>query len=107
MDLIKKVLAIEIENPIGIDAPSGQAGLNIILGRVVNIVAAVAGLIFLAMLLVAGFRWLTAGGDQKALSSARGMLFSAFIGMILVVASFIIAQIIFKVFGLGGVQIGE
>ena len=46
------------------------------------------------MLLVGGFQFMTSGGDPKAAGHARTTLTFAIIGIILVVASWLILQII-------------
>lgn len=74
--------------------------VNIVIAGLVNILIGVAGVIFFAILLIGGFRYLTAGGDEKAAAEARKTLTNAFIGLIIIVASFLIAQLLFAVFGL-------
>ena len=79
--------------------------INDIVANLTQLAIAAAGLIFFAMLLLGGIKYLTAGGDEKATASARGTLTSAFIGLIIVVASFLIAQLIFTLFNIRGVLI--
>ena len=59
-------------------------------------------LIFFAMLLVGGFKYLTSGGDMKALDSAKGTLTFAFIGLSFLVASWLILNLIGNSILLGG-----
>lgn len=73
---------------------------NQIIASAVTVIIGIAGLIFFIMLLFGGLRYLTAGGDEKSTMAARQTLTNAFIGLIIVVASFLIAQILFAVFGL-------
>lgn len=74
--------------------------INAIIAASVPILLAIAGLVFFTMLLMGGFRYLTAGGDEKATQEARKSLTNAFIGLIIIVASFLITQLLFAVFGL-------
>jgi hypothetical protein len=74
---------------------------NAIIASAVNVLFALAGLVFFAMLLIGGLRYLTAGGDEKAVMAARQSLTNAFIGLVIVVAAFLVAQILFSVFGFG------
>ena len=71
-----------------------------IIASAVTVLLGFAGLIFFIVLLIGGLRYLTAGGDEKATMAARQTLTNAFIGLVIVVASFLIAQIMFAVFGL-------
>lgn len=66
---------------------------------------AVAGLIFFAMLILGGFRYLTAGGDEKAAAEGQKTLTRAFIGLVIVVAAVLILQLVIAIFGLQGVGV--
>lgn len=79
--------------------------INNIIASAIELAVAAAGLIFFAMLLLGGIKYLSAGGDEKALVSARNTLTSAFIGLIIVVASFLIAELIFTLFHINGVVV--
>ena len=84
-----------------IPVPSGfPTNPSDIIASAVTVLIGFAGLIFFIVLLLGGLRYLTAGGDEKATMAARQTLTNAFIGLIIVVASFLIAQILFAVFGL-------
>ena len=73
---------------------------NEIISLATSLVLAFAGLIFFAMLVMGGFRFLTAGGDEKSIQEARKSLTNAAIGLIIVVSAFAISQILFTIFGL-------
>ena len=46
----------------------------------------IAGLYALVLLLLGGFEWVSSGGDDKKLSSARGKIINAIIGLVVMVA---------------------
>ncbi|MBU1104287.1 hypothetical protein L6255_04025 [Candidatus Parcubacteria bacterium] len=70
--------------------------ISVIIGTI-TIIAGVALLLYLAM---GAFTYMTAGGDEKAATKAKGMITDAVIGLIIVVASMTIATILLKIFGL-------
>lgn len=76
--------------------------INTIISGLVQLVYAVAGIIFFFMFILGGLRYLLAGGDEKAAVSARATLTQAFIGLIIVVAAFLITQLLFSIFGIEG-----
>jgi hypothetical protein len=76
--------------------------VNDIIGNLIQLVYAVAGIIFFFMFVLGGIRYLTAGGDEKAAASARATLTQAFIGLVIVVAAFLITQLVFNLFGIEG-----
>ncbi len=62
-----------------------------------NIVVAIAGfaaIVFLIMLLVGGFKYLTSAGNPKTVEAAKGTLTAAFLGLILIVGAYIILRLI-------------
>jgi hypothetical protein len=76
--------------------------INQVIGSLVDIAYAAAGIIFFFMFLLGGIRYITAGGDEKAAASARNTLTQAFIGLVIVVAAFLITQLLFSIFGIKG-----
>ncbi|HUD19192.1 MAG TPA: pilin [Patescibacteria group bacterium] len=62
--------------------------------NVVNVVIALAGVALLLMFVIAGFSFLFSQGDQKKLEQARGTLTNAVIGLVVIVAAFLIIRII-------------
>ena len=70
-----------------------------------------AGIFFVAQIVIGGISWINAGGDPKALESARSRITNAVIGLIIVVAAFAIAVIFTQAFGIDiftkSITIGE
>lgn len=81
--------------------------INQILGNVVQLAYAAAGLLFFFMFILGGIRYIQAGGDEKAVTAARSSLTQAVIGLVVVVAAFLITQLLFTLFGIKGfIQLG-
>ena len=74
--------------------PPTILGIVDILRNIISILAPVAGIAFFIMLLVGGFQLVTSGGDPKAAGQARSTLTYAVIGIVLVVAAWLIIQAI-------------
>ena len=87
-------------NPGDLKVPTD---IGAIIASLVQLALGAAGLLFFVMLLIGGLRYLTAGGDEKAAAAARGTLTSAFIGLVIIIAAFLIAQLLFTIFGLQGI----
>ena len=71
-----------------------------LIDNIIQLIFFAAGLAFFIYLIIGGLRWITAGGDPKALDAARGRITGAIIGLIIVVAAFSIALIIESVLGI-------
>jgi hypothetical protein len=68
--------------------------LETMFGNIVRFVVAISGVALLIMLLVGGFSFLFSGGDPKKLEQARGTLTNAVIGIVVIVAAYLIIRII-------------
>ncbi len=64
--------------------------------RFILLIAFVLAFIFL---IIGGIRWITAGGDEKAVSSARGMITAALIGLVVVLVSYALIVLVETFFG--------
>ncbi len=62
--------------------------------NIVSAIVALSGVALFIMLLVGGFNFLFAGGDQKKLEQARGTLTGAIIGLVVIVSAYLILNTI-------------
>ncbi len=80
---------------VGESAGLGQPKpLTQIIGSIINIALGFLGIVLLGYLLYAGFLWMTAGGDEKKVGTARTMISQAIIGLIIIVAAFAISTFV-------------
>ena len=75
----------------------------------IQFILVVAFVLAFIFLLIGGIRWITAGGDEKAVAGARGMITAALIGLVIVLVSYAIIRLVEIFFGFniitGGVNI--
>jgi len=60
------------------------------IGRAVQIVVGLAGVVMVAAIVYAGFLWLTAGGNTDNVEKAKKLLRNAIIGLIIVLLSYVL-----------------
>lgn len=70
-----------------------------ILNLVLPLLLTGAALVFLAMLLMGAYRWLTGGDNPELIKKAQQTFIYAIIGLIVVLMSFLAVQIIGRMFG--------
>lgn len=88
-------LVTALSRPVyAISNPAQISDIVDILKNIISLLAPAAAIALLAMLLVGGFQFITSGGDPKAAAAARATLTYAVIGIILVVAVWLILQLI-------------
>ena len=97
--ILLSFLAVFTKPVYAADEPAKLSDIVKILENIIKLLAPAAGIAFLIMLLVGGFQFVTSGGDPKAAGQARTTLTYAIIGIILVVASWLILQLIASLTG--------
>lgn len=66
------------------------------IGTVLKLGLSVVGIIFLGVMFYAGLRWMTARGNEEFATKAKGAMFNATMGLILVVAAYGLTVFIFS-----------
>ncbi|MBI5449634.1 hypothetical protein HY948_04965 [Candidatus Gottesmanbacteria bacterium] len=71
--------------------------------NLVTAIVSIAGIALFIMLLVGGFKFLFSAGDQKQLEEARGTITSAIIGLVVIVAAYLILRTVATFTGVTGI----
>lgn len=79
--------------------PAKISDLETVFGNVVRSALGFAGIVLFILLLVAGFKYITSGGDPKAVEGARKTLTSAIVGLIVILVSYLILVLIETITG--------
>jgi len=80
--------------------PHGGADINNVIKTIVNVLSFVIGVVAVIMIMVGGFRFITAGGDSNKVASARGTIIYAVVGLVIAAsAQFIVWFVLNKVKG--------
>lgn len=67
-----------------------------IIGSILSVALSLIGFVFLGLALYAGFKWMTAQGNEKDVTAAKDTLINATIGIVLIVAAYAITNFIFS-----------
>ena len=65
-----------------------------IIGRVINVALSFLGVIAVGIILLGGFKWMTAAGNEEKTAEARKLLGAGVIGLIIILASWGIATFV-------------
>ena len=91
----------DILNPYkGTYGTTGAAGFGQFISNLISAATLIAGLGFVAYLIMGAFRYLTSGGDEKAVGEARKTIFHALMGLVIIVLTLAITAVIQAVMGL-------
>lgn len=77
-----------------VDGVAQLSGLECVFANIVQVVLAFGGIVLFLMLLVGGFKYITAGGNPQSLEGAKKTLTYAIGGTILLVFSFLVLVLI-------------
>jgi len=93
MHIVPVVFAAALDTYPGTDVVM-ISSLQTLFTNVVGVIIALAGVALFIMFVVAGFSFLFSGGDPKKLEQARGTLTNAIIGLVVIVAAYLILRLI-------------
>lgn len=65
-----------------------------LVGRLVNVFLGILGVVFLVLAIYAGYKWMTAQGDEKAVGEAKTTLTNSIIGLIIIAAAYSISSFV-------------
>jgi len=101
-------LFVAIVSPVyAVNDPAQISDIVGVLENIIKLLAPAAAIAFFIMLLVAGFQFLTSGGDPKSVGQARTTLTLAIIGIILVISAWLILLLIQSVTGVDVTEVPE
>lgn len=73
----------------------GRSGPATIAGNIINVALGLLGLTFLVLTIYGGFLWMSARGNEEQVTKAKNVLKTAVIGLVIVLASYAIAQFVY------------
>jgi hypothetical protein len=90
-----------IDNPTsyGTAGDKGQ-GLFDFLSNIFKFAAVAGGIYFIVQIILAGFEYISANGDQKKLENAWAKIWQSLIGLAIISAAFVIAGVVGRLTGL-------
>lgn len=117
MNLIEKVFAQSqapsqplfgtIENPLpkygGLESTAATGGIVLLFSNILRLIFVAAGIYAFVNFIVAGFQYIQAGGDTKALAAAWDRIWQSLLGLVIIVGSFALAALFgYLIFGDAG-----
>lgn len=70
-----------------------------IVAMAIEMFLSVLAIIFIILILIAGFRWMIASGNEKKVEKARTQLNHAIIGLAIIIMAYAITYFVFQAFG--------
>lgn len=80
----------------GAGLSAANTSVGSIIATVISAFLALLGIIFVVLILIAGYNWMTALGDEEKVTKAKNTLQRAIIGLIIIVAAYAITYFVFN-----------
>lgn len=94
---MKDVLG-SIGDAAGYDKATDQTTFLALLGTLINVFLSLLGIIFIILIVYAGYNWMTARGEEAKLEKAKDTIWRAVIGLVITVGSYAIWNFVFTRF---------
>ena len=82
----------------GYDSATDKDTLLNLISTATDAFLGILGVIFIVLMVYAGYNWMTASGDQAKVDKAKDTIFRAIIGLIIVVGAYAIWNFVFVYF---------
>lgn len=76
-----------------------QERIAVIVGKVINPILGLVGVVFVVLTIVGGLMWMLSGGNEERIKKSTKLLFAAIVGLILTVGSYVIANFVMNTLG--------
>ncbi|MCF7794853.1 hypothetical protein K9M50_00625 [Patescibacteria group bacterium] len=73
---------------------NSSESINSSISLIINTVLSFLGVIFLVLTIVAGYQWMTAGGNEEQVKKSQQQLKNSIIGLVIVLAAYAITMLV-------------
>jgi len=83
----------------GLSKGTGATPLKTTIGNVIGVLLGFLGIVMVVLIIYGGFLWMTAGGDEAKVTKAKTIIRNAIIGIVIILAAYIITGFVIEQFG--------
>ncbi len=80
--------------PVGSALGLPATDIRVVVAKIIRIALGLLGIVALVLILYAGFLWMTAGGEEEKISTAKKIMVNAAIGLAIILSSYAIASFV-------------
>lgn len=94
LDSAKTGLNTTAKTGFGDNITTSSASPSQVVGSVIGIVLSFVGVIFLILIIYAGFTWMLARGNESEAKKAKDLMYDAVIGLVIIMSAYAITSFI-------------
>ncbi len=83
-----------IEKPLGLPATD----IRVVVANIIRVALGLLGIVVLALMLYAGYLWMTAGGNEEKITEAKKILRNAVVGLVIIMSAYAIVSFVMRRF---------
>ncbi len=83
-----------LDSDFGDTAGLGQADLKDTIGQLIRVLLGFLGVVAVVIILLGGFKWMTAGGNDEKVGEAKRLIIAGIIGLAIILSAFAIASFV-------------
>lgn len=87
---------LDVNNPDCNTANDAAERINSLIRRVINFLSLIVGVVAVIMIIIGGFRYITSGGSDTGVTSAKNTILYAIIGLIIVALAQLLVRFILR-----------
>lgn len=72
----------------------GSRDIRATIASIINVALGLLGIVAVVIVLVGGFKWMTAGGNDEKVTEARKLIFAGIIGLAIILSAYAIAKFV-------------
>jgi len=90
------VLAVDFDPGLDVMQDTGltSTDIRVTIAKIINVVMGFLGTVAVVIILIGGFKWMTAGGNEEKVGEAKKLLMQGVIGLAIVLAAYSIATFV-------------
>ncbi|MFA5828507.1 MAG: pilin [Candidatus Shapirobacteria bacterium] len=89
-----------IKPPIDGNPYFEEGGIFLLIGNIFKLAGTIGGLFFIIQVILAGYEYITAGGDSKKTEAAWAKIWQSILGIIIIASAFTLAGVIERITGI-------
>lgn len=90
------VMALDVGINYGANIGLGEKDPRNTIGDIIKIIISFLGIVAVVIILIGGFRWMTAGGNEEKVSAGRKWIIAGIIGLVIILAAWGIARFVLE-----------
>lgn len=83
-----------LPSDVSAESGLGDSNLQVTIARIIRVAMSLLGIVAVVIVLIGGFTWMTAGGNDEKVGEAKKWIFAGVIGLAIILSAYAIANFV-------------